>query len=97
MERAAVRRFTHASGWFADVPTDGTDWLDERRTTLSVRAAEGGIGSCSSSCGRNRIIASPNDTILEPPPIAARVRFAGLRAGRATATTSRRGSTLGIS
>ena len=40
-------------------------------------AADGGIGSARSSCGRKRIMASPNDSIFEPPIAqAVRVRAA---------------------
>ena len=30
----AVRRFVHETGWFADVPTKGTEWLDETTSQL---------------------------------------------------------------
>eukprot|EP01043_Picozoa_sp_COSAG02_P048135 COSAG02_NODE_4696_length_5085_cov_2.504813_2_plen_225_part_00 len=51
-------------------------------------AADGGIGSGRSSCGRKRIIASPKDTIFELPPIASsdqrpRTRYRAATAQRA--------------
>ena len=31
-----IRRFVHPDGWFADVPVDGSDWLDGHRTISIV-------------------------------------------------------------
>ena len=30
-----IRRFVHPEGWFADVPVDGSDWLD-KYSTISI-------------------------------------------------------------